>query len=465
MTMQGPASMDEDCLYLNVWSPTPAPTKAAVMVWFHGGGNFAGSTADNVPTTQQLWYDGQFFAARHGVVVVSANYRLGPFGFFPHPALAAEHSPLGNQGLFDQRAALQWVQSNIAAFGGDPGNVTIFGESAGSADVCYHVVSGVTGLFERAVSESGGCSTSLGGTKELTASDAAPGIMSFTQTLGCDTAPDQLACLRGKSAADILAKAPAPDLTGGTMIRTAFKFGVVVDGPGGFIPDQPRTLLDNGQIVKVPYILGSNNDEGMLFVLNATIPTSDAEYLTALQSNFGSFAQQVMNEYPVSNFGGDYRRALATAIGDSGLICGTHDTARRAAKAGLSVFMYNFNIPWAIAPTALLASHASEISHVFGDPIGGDAGDGGSQAVSDVMNAFWAHFAQTGNPNYAGAPATWPAFMPTPTDDDQRLQLDEGWETLQSFRKQECAFWRSLYDVGFTGGGIGDGGAADAPAE
>jgi para-nitrobenzyl esterase len=246
------------------------------------------------------------------------------------------------------------------------------------------------------------------------------------------------------------------------MIRTAFKFGVVVDGPGGFIPDQPRTLLDSGQVVKVPYILGSNNDEGMLFVLNATIPTSDAAYLAALQNNFGSFAQQVMDEYPVSSFGGDYKRALATAIGDSGLICGTHDTARRAARAGLSVFMYNFNIPWGIAPTVLLASHASEISHVFGDPVNADAN---SKAVSDAMNAFWAHFAKTGDPNYPGAPATWPAFAPTATDDDQRLQLDQGWETLQSFRKQECAFWRGLYETGFADGGAADAGSTDAPGE
>src|SRR5580698_8258852 len=182
---QSPMSTDEDCLYLNVWAPEPAPTKAPVMVWFHGGGNFAGSTADLVPTTKQLWYDGQFFASRHGIVVVSANYRLGPMGFFPHPALAGEGSPLGNQGLFDQRAALQWVQANVSAFGGDPGNVTIFGESAGSADVCYHVVSGVTGLFERAVSESGGCSISVAGGPEQTAAGAAPGMLAFTQTMGC----------------------------------------------------------------------------------------------------------------------------------------------------------------------------------------------------------------------------------------------------------------------------------------
>jgi para-nitrobenzyl esterase len=447
MSQQGPASTNEDCLYLNVWAPEPAPSKAAVMVWFHGGGNFAGSTADLVPTTQQLWYDGQFFAARHGIVFVSTNYRLGAMGFFAHPALAAEHSPLGNQGLLDQRAALQWVQANIAKFGGDPANVTIFGESAGSADVCYQVAAGDKGLFHRAISESGGCSsTTIGGTKQPTAADAATGMAAFTKTMACDTAADQLACLRSKSAADILKNAPQPNLTGGTVTTTSFSFSAVVDGPGGFLPDQPRTLFDSGNIAKVPYLLGSNNDEGMLFLLMATIPTSDSEYLTALQNNFGSFAPQVLMEYPVSKFNGDYKLALARAIGDSGLGCGTHDTARRAAKAGVPVFMYNFNIPWAIAATTLLASHASEISHVFGDPINPMPD---SQAVSDAMNAFWAHFAQTGDPNYPGAPATWPAFKPDANDSDQRLQLDPGWEVLTDFRKQECAFWRQYFDQGF----------------
>jgi para-nitrobenzyl esterase len=445
-TAQDPMSVDEDCLYLNVWTPEPAPKDAPVMVWFHGGGNFSGSAHDLVPTTQQLWYDGQFFASRHGVVVVTVNYRLGPMGFFPHPALAAEGSPTGNQGLFDQRAALQWVQANITAFGGDPGNVTIFGESAGSADVCYHVVSGVTGLFERAVSESGGCSISVSGGPEETAAQAAPAMQSFTQTMGCDTAADALSCLRGKSASDILAAAPTPDPTLGSSLTTPYPFGVVVDGPGGFLPDQPRTLLGEGRIVRVPYLLGSNDDEGMLFILTATIPTNDSEYLTALQSYFGDgdFASQVLAEYPVASFGGDYRDALGRAIGDSALVCGTHDTARRIVEAGAPAFMYNFNIPWAIEPTLLLASHASEISHVFGDPIKPSAS---SQAVSDTMNAFWAHFASTGDPNFPDAAATWPAFQPDVDGGDERLQLDPGWEVIQNFRAQECAFWRAHYDA------------------
>src|ERR1019366_8940156 len=115
---------------------------------------------------------------------------------------------------------------------------------------------------------------------------------------------------------------------------------------GGFLPDQPRTLYDNGRIAHVPYLLGSNNDEGMLFILSATIPTSDSSYATEIQNRFGSFAPQVLAEYPVSKFNRDYRLALGRIVGDSALVCGTLDTARRAAKEGLPVFMYNLNMPW-----------------------------------------------------------------------------------------------------------------------
>ena len=445
---QGPASTNEDCLYLNVWTPDPAPSKAPVMVWFHGGGNFAGTAGDDLPGIMPpiLWYDGQYFAKNHGVIVVSVDYRLGPFGFFSHPALADEKSPVGNQGLLDQKRSLEWVRDNVAKFGGDAGNVTIFGESAGSADVCYHVASPQSrGLFHRAVSESGGCTISLGGGRENTVSGVAAGMEAFAKAVGCSGA-NALACLRGKSVDDIMANAQQPDPTSGMVANAPWSFGVIVDGDGGFLPEQPRALFDAGDVAKVPYILGSNNDEGTLFLLGATQPMSEADYEAAVKARFGANAGRVLAEYPASKFGGDYQAALARVVGDSGLGCGTHDSARRAAKAGLSVYMYNFNIPWAIFPTFLHASHASEISHVFGNPYT-PMPDPGSVKVGDAMNAFWAQFAKTGNPNFPGAPATWPAFDPDANDDDERIQFDPGFETLKSFRKEECAFWRSLYDA------------------
>jgi para-nitrobenzyl esterase len=453
---QGPASTNEDCLYLNVWTPRPAATKAPVMVWIHGGGNFAGSAADYLPGPPAgeapLWYDGQFFAARHGVVLVSMNYRLGPLGFFSHPGLGAEGSPMGNQGLLDQHAVLEWVRDNIAAFGGDPANVTIFGESAGSADVCHHVVSPKSrGLFHRAISQSGGCTSSMGGGREPLATDPSLGIEHFTSDVGCSSASDQLACLRGKPIADIMAHAAQPNPSSGTFGDGRVRFGIVVDGPNGFVTDQPRTLFDQGNIAKVPYLLGSNNDEGMLFLLTATIPTNDAEYEADLTKRYGASAPDVIATYPVSKFGGNYRNALGRVLGDAGLVCGTHDTARRAVKAGLPVYMYNFNVPWSIAPGLLLVAHAAEMSHVFGNPWL-PTPDPGSKAVGDAMNEFWATFAKTGDPNFSGAPAVWPVFAPDANDDDERLQLDPNWEVLKSFRKAECAMWRKTYDAAFAAG-------------
>jgi carboxylesterase type B len=133
---------------------------------------------------------------------------------------------------------------------------------------------------------------------------------------------------------------------------------------------------------------------------------------------------------------------MARVIGDSGLGCGTHDTARLAAQAGLQVFMYNSNVPWAVGFGLLGAAHGSELSHVFGAPY---MSTPEQDRVSTAMNTYWATFAKSGDPNYAGAPATWPAFVPSASDDDQRLQLDPEFKELASFRKDECTFWRSVY--------------------
>jgi para-nitrobenzyl esterase len=444
-----PASDNEDCLYLNVWTPKKAPTKAPVMFWIHGGGNFAGSTFDHVPTSMdQLWFDGRFFAERHGIVVVTTNYRLGPMGFFAHPALADEGSPSGNQGLLDQNMALQWVQDNIAKFGGDPDNVTIFGESAGSADVCYHVASPTSrGLFHRAISQSGGCTSGLGGImRERTVADVKKGMQAFTKAMGCDKADDALGCLRGKSASDILANGMQPDpMAGADAPAPEWSFSVVIDGEGGFLPKSARSYFDDGDIAKVPYILGSNNDEGRLFTYLTTAPKNDMEYMEELTTRFGAdAAEKIYAVYPPSKFDDNYADAIARVVGDSGLVCGTHDSARRAVAAGLHVFMYNFNVPWAISADLLKATHASEISSVFGDPYDPDDE---SQTVSDAMNAYWAQFAKTGDPNYDDAPATWPAFEPDAGDHDARLQFDKGFEIVDDFRREECAMWRELYEA------------------
>ena len=440
-TLQNKASTDEDCLYLNVWTPSPAPKNAAVMVWVHGGGNVNGSANEPVPFLNTgLFYSGEFLAEGHGVIVVSLNYRLGVFGFFAHPDLKGEEGHAGNQGLQDQQLALQWVHDNIAQFGGDPGNVTLFGESAGSLDTCLHVASpasGGAGLFQRAISESGGCTT-----RQPTDAEAAAVATKFATDLGC-TGAGSLNCLRGKAAADIMA---SPDVAS-TDPTVALPFAPDIDD--WVMPAQPRQIYDDGNAAKIPYLLGSNTDEGTLF-LPATKPATLDDYMAALTRMFGAtVAGQVAALYTMDKFMNAMPNAataaLARVIGDSRLVCTTFDTAERQAHAGAPVFMYNFDIPvpTAIAP-GLGATHGSELTFVFAtSPL--LATDPAQQAASAAIQRYWTNFAKTGNPNGAPDP-NWPALTEAT---NVRMNLSTTPAVVNDFRAQECAFWRAGYAMQF----------------
>lgn len=444
-TIQSMPSEDEDCLYLNVWTPDPAPASPLpVMLWFHGGGNTAGSASDDVPLgVGGLFYDGQALAERYGVVVVTTNYRLGPLGFFDHPALVAAGAPPGNQGLLDQRRAMEWVRDHIGAFGGDPGNVTIFGESAGSFDVCFHVASpGSAGLFHRAISESGGCTTRM-----PTRSESEAGAAAFASAMGCDGAASVPACLRAKSVADLLVDAPivggpASPLPGGDLYQGGtplWDHGPIVDGD--VLPDQPRALFDAGHVAKVPYILGSNTDEGTLFHFGSIPVADEAAYRAALGRRFDTaLVDAIVALYPVSGFA-SADAALQRVTGDFGLVCPTLDSARRAAAAGSTVRMYNFDFPIPIAGLEFLgAAHGAEIAFVF------DSVDADPQAtLGELMRGDWTRFAATGDPNGGGTLA-WPPFTAA---SDRRLELATTPQVLEDFRGDECALWRTVYDQDF----------------
>jgi para-nitrobenzyl esterase len=442
-TLQNKASTDEDCLYLNVWTPSPAPKKAAVMVWVHGGGNVNGSANEPVPFSMGmgLFYTGEFLAEAHGVIVVSLNYRLGLFGFFAHPELIGEEDHAGNQGLQDQQMALQWVHDNIARFGGDPANVTVFGESAGSLDVCMHVASPASaGLFARAISESGGCTT-----RQPTQPEAEAIATRFASDVGC-TGAGQLACLRAKAAADLMATPDAGSLD----------FAPDVDG--WFLPDQPRAIFDAGKINKVPYLLGSNTDEGTLF-LPTSKPVTEQDYAAALGALFPSppnpadTAAQVASLYKLDDFASGMpsaaTAALAGVIGDSRLVCTTLDTAERAAHAGAPVFMYNFDVP---VPTPISvaagyylgATHGSELTSVFGTSPTFST-DAGGKAVSDLMQRYWTSFAKSGDPN-GGSDPKWPAFTEAA---NLRLNFALTPSVVTNFRAAKCQFWQAGYAAQF----------------
>jgi para-nitrobenzyl esterase len=453
-SIQADESLNEDCLYLNVWTPDPETDPAPVMVWFHGGGNQTGSAGDPIPlNVGGLYYNGHSFAERHGIVVVTANYRLNALGFFAHPNLADEDDPVGNQGLQDQKLVLEWVQDNIEAFGGDPNNVTIFGESAGSFDVCFHVATSATNpLFHRAISQSGGCTSS----KMETQAEAQGSVQAFTQAMGCDTDDDPLACLRAKPVEDLIQEAPqdgADTSDGGVIVHpggdqyqgTTARWALRPIVDGDVIPGQPRTLFNAGTIAQVDYILGSNTDEGRLFHLGATPVESETEFREALMRRFNDSAlvDGIVDLYPASDFDDSWDDALQRLTGDIGLVCGTHDTARRAATAGLKVYMYNFDFPIAVEGFEFLgAVHGAEIVYAF-NGLSNPTGD--QKAVSDAMHDYWARFAETGDPNGDDALA-WPEFT---VANDQRIQIAPTLEVLDDFRATECEFWRAYMDAQF----------------
>jgi para-nitrobenzyl esterase len=423
----------EDCLYVNVHTPAPLPEDAPVMVWIHGGAFIFGEGLQTDNATR-----GDILAAEHGVIVVSMNYRLGPFGFLAHEALAAESGTAGNYGFADQIAALRWVRDNIAAFGGDPANVTIFGESAGGLSVCLHLIAPASsGLFVRAISESGLCDEIL---PELASAETYSAAL--FERLGCDTAADPLACMRGKTRDEIV---DADTAAGGMAALTAERqWWPALDGM--LIPGQFRDRVTAGTFNQVPAILGWNADEGTLFVALAEIDgltVDEAAYregVMNLAMRHGVDAAAIEAQYPLSGYP-DPGAALAAALGDSRLAC----PSRRAAdmlRSHVPLHVYRFEYPNAKfqLPTmrALGAFHAAEIQYVFGHPwmIGATSHRGDDLALHQAVSGYWTRYATGGDPNGAGA-AEWPVSDGA----DRHLVLDLDVRVETGADRERCMLW------------------------
>ena len=391
----GALPMSEDCLTLNVWRPTANPSHALpVMVWIHGGGFVNGSG------TAAL-YDGSALA-RQGVVVVTLNYRLGRFGFFAHPALTREAGggPVANYGLMDQIAALKWVKANIAAFGGDPREVTLFGESAGGMSVNQLMVSpAARGLFKRAIVESGvGRETSihLHEANPMGQPSAEAAGAAFAKSLGVEG--DDPAMLRAIPAEKILAAGDPPPLRGS---------GPIIDGQ--IVPMDVSEAFAKGLEAKVPYIVGSNS-------LEFPIPAKDVE--TFLGS--------------ITRLAPDQRARIEAAYGDKDAfnlnivsdVIFTEPARHLAAlhaKHGQPTWLYRFSVLSPAVRSVLKgAVHASERQYVF-QTLGASPWPTGDQdkAVAAVISAYWTDFAKTGDPNGGGRPA-WPIYA---GDEDRLLDF------------------------------------------
>lgn len=437
---QTDASDNEDCLYLNITVPVRSHANGAqhrkpVIVWIHGGA-YVGGSADIYPL--------DYFSRLGDVIIVSFNYRLGAFGFMAHPAFDPAHN--GSLGLEDQREALRWVKRNIGAFGGDPENVTLAGESAGAASVCMQLIAPreATGLFQKAIIQSIGCTIHL-----RTAGEAADTGVKIASLVHCTDAATALSCLRGKSVRELL---EAQVKVSGVDLR-AFGLGV-----GSIsVPRQGAEAFATGQFVRVPMINGGNRDEMGLYVgyeIEAGGTITRENYVERLRASYGDHAAEVAKRYPLA---ADISPAAAVGRVESDFTPGSPlnnclylETARLASRF---VPVYEFEFADPNAPTVMPkpgfetgAVHSAELlyfyPHIsFNNRIDGPDVPVGSQPLSRQMIAYWSQFAYTGHPSVAGL-APWPRYH-SPRD---VMRLEPGRVgTFDAASAHQCRFWDKLY--------------------
>ena len=397
----------EDCLTLNVWTPKNAKN-LPVMVWIYGGGYSAGGTSE-------ARQDGQFLAHRD-VIIVSLNYRLGIFGFFTHPQLIAEspHHSSGNYGLLDQSAALAWVKQNIAAFGGNPANVTLFGESAGSFSVSTQMASPLSkDLIAKAIGESGGAFSS----------DSL-----HYQTLAARAEADAAFAKAAYGTSDLAAlrKLTPDELLAGVNNKTITpqpRFSPVVDG--WFLPQSVPEIYAAGLQAHIPLMVGWNADEGRGYIAYAPVKPTAESFKTEAQTRYGNDAPAFLAAYPAST-DAEALQSAGDLAGDRFIALSTWSWIEAQLKSGNSpAYRYYFTLGSPgdkFHPASTGAFHSDEIEYVFGTLDARNIAQWRPEdrALSAQMQLYWTNFARTGNPNgspnsSAAAGTTlpaWPAYAP-----------------------------------------------------
>ncbi|MDB5822644.1 MAG: hypothetical protein JWR21_1348 [Herminiimonas sp.] len=428
-TVQG----DENCLFVNVWRPLQKPAHPLpVMVWLTGGGNHAYSGA-GTPGFGKVVYNGQALVPKN-VIVVTYNLRLGVLGFLAHPALDAEQAEKvsGNYGSLDQIAMLQWVHRNIAAFGGDPERVFLFGTSAGGGNICALMTAPMArGLFHGASMQS----SVPAGCEIQTLADAENGTgRAVASKVGCDTQADVAACLRGKSVTDMVSAIP------GTFTVFPRVYGPNMDGH--VFPDQPITRIKQRRYPAMPIIIGETAGETMQFV-NAAGPVTDAaSFGAAVAKVFGeNMRERVVAHYPISDYPTP-RAAFVQLTTDALFTCESRRVARTLAsvqKAPVYRYLFAHALENDPVQKALGAVHTVEHPFLFNwqgtyQPTTTD------REIQRLMLGYWSNMASTGNPNWPDAPL-WP---PAGTSGDAYLEIGAVTQDMTGPPKAQCDFWDTV---------------------
>ena len=428
---RGDLDRSEDCLSLNIWTAAATTDDARpVMVWFHGGGHTGGWGSAQI-------FDGANLASK-GVVLVTINYRLGPFGFLAYPALSTEsaHAASGNQGLLDKVAALEWVRDHIANFGGDPGNVTIFGQSAGSWSVCYLQASPLArGLFHRAIGHSGGCF----GRERPDLERAHAAAVEAAAALGVEgDDAEALAALRALDAE--------------TILESDLNAGAVVDGH--FMPRPAAAIFAAGEHNDVPAIVGALASEGS--TLYATMPERSMDELAAfLDEQYGDAAPTVRDLYE-AEIEESTKWGTQMIQADRGFVWEMRTWARAVEAAGNDAYLYFFShappvfrlytpaaaaIELADGPDGYGAYHSGDLAYAFNNTrVVGLGWSDWDHELSNAVSDYWVNFARTGDPNGDGL-ATWPRYR---TAEDEWLEFGETIAATREVRKAKLDLFDRL---------------------
>jgi para-nitrobenzyl esterase len=402
--------MSEDCLYLNVWTPSKKSDKLLpVLVYFYGGGFVAGDGSESR-------YDGESMASK-GIVALTVNYRLGVFGFLSHPELTKEspHRSSGNYAVMDQAAALKWVQQNIAAFGGDPKRVTIAGESAGSIAVSAQMVSPVSkDLFAGAIGESGSL---LGALPPVPLRDAEQTGLEFARSVNAASLKE----LRAMAAEQLIEA---------SRKFNPFRFSMTIDGY--FFPGSPYEIYEKGEQARVPLLVGWNSEEMSYRAIMGNEKLTKENFEKVVQQLYGDRSSEVLKVYH-ANTDEEVEQVATDLAGDRFISFSTWKWAELHSKtSGRPVYRYLFSKPRPVstdtsnkAPAAKGAVHAAEIEYVMGNLASNKvfAWTTEDYKVSQVAQEYFANFIKTGNPNGTGLP-NWPAATHGNTVQVMRLDVN-----------------------------------------